>query len=200
MLQLKNEKTLVTKAKYCSLNYISILFFVFFISFAKTQSNFPYSWLGTYEGTMYIEDLTGIKDTITVDFDLLPKKQKNQWIYRMTYHSKKWGKMIKDYELFWNDSLKSPNLFILDEKDGIQIQELFMNGKFYSHFEVDGGHFTSVLERRGKKNLYFEIRCTERKNGLTTTSKPDPNGGKYTVNNYFLYNLQYVELKPRKVR
>lgn len=176
-----------------------LLFAVFCISKLKTQSNFPYSWLGTYEGNMFIEDIDGIKDTIPVEFDFIPAKLKNHWIYRMTYKSNKWGRIIKDYELFWDDSLKSPNLFILDEKDGIYIQELFMNGKFYSQFEVDGGHFTSVLERRGKKNLYFEIRCTDVKKGISTTSKADPSGNSYIVNNYFLYNLQYVELKPRKI-
>ena len=177
-----------------------VTLFLLLFSLGNAQSNFPYSWLGTYEGNMYIEDLSGIKDTVAIQFDLLPVKLKNHWIYRMTYNSKKWGKSLKDYELFWDDSLISPNVFLLNEKDGIYLQEFFLNGKFYSHFEVDGNHFTSTLERKGKKNLYFEIRCNERKKGLSYISKTDPSGGSYTVNNYFLYNLQYVELTPRKVR
>lgn len=171
--------------------------FLCIISSSFAQSNFPTSWLGVYEGNLYMENLNGISDTVPTTFELLETSVKNRWTYRMTYNSKKWGKMVKDYEIFWNDSLKSPNLFLLDEKDGISIQEVFMNNRFYSHFEVEGGHFISLLERKGK-DLYFEIRCTDPKKGLVSNSKPDEEGKSYQVSNYFQYTVQYVLLKPKK--
>lgn len=164
-----------------------------------SQSNFPLSWLGTYQGDMYMEYLDGIKDTVPTTFELLETEIPNRWTYRMTYDSKKWGKMVKDYEIFWNDSLKSPNLFLLDEKDGILIQEVFMNNRFYSHFEVEGGHFISLLEKKGK-DLYFEIRCTDSKKGLVSNSEKDAEGNSYQVSNYFQYTIQYVTLKKIKVK
>jgi hypothetical protein len=174
--------------------------FIFFLLLglqARTQSNFPLSWLGSYEGDMYLEYLDGIKDTVPVTFDLLETGKPNRWTFKMTYNSKKWGTMVKDYEIFWNDSLKSPNLFLLDEKDGILIQEVFMNQRLFSHFEVEGGHFISLLERQGK-NLYFEIRCTDPKQGLVSRSEKDAEGNSYQVSNYFQYTVQYVVLKPKK--
>lgn len=178
-------------------NFLNILFFFLFFSQAQAQSNFPVSWLGNYEGDMYLEYLDGIKDTVPVTFDLLETGQKNRWAYKMTYNSTKWGTMVKDYEIFWNDSLKSPNIFLLDEKDGILIQEVFMNNRFYSHFEVEGGHFISLLERQGK-NLNFEIRCTDPKLGIVSQSSTDAEGNSYRVSNYFQYTIQYVVLKPKK--
>lgn len=163
----------------------------------QAQSNFPVSWLGSYEGDMYLEYLDGIKDTVPVTFDLLETSEKNRWTFRMSYDSRKWGKMVKDYEIFWHDSLNSPNLFLLDEKDGIMIQEVFMNNRLCSHFEVQGGHFISLLERQGK-NLYYEIRCTDPKRGIVSHSEQDEEGNSYQVSNYFQYTVQYVLLKPKK--
>ena len=181
----------------CTVKKIFLLFFLLAAGQLSAQSNFPVSWLGSYEGDMYLEYLDGIKDTVPVTFDLLETAEKNRWTYRMTYNSTKWGTMVKDYEIFWNDSLKSPNLFLLDEKDGILIQEVFMNKRFYSHFEVEGGHFVTLLERQGK-NLYFEIRCTNPKMGLVSRSEKDAEGNPYQVSNYFQYTIQYVVLKPKK--
>lgn len=172
---------------------------IFILTNLDAQSNFPKEWLGTYSGDMYLEYLDGIKDTIPVTFDLLPTDSLNHWTYKMTYNSKKWGTMVKDYEIFWNDSLKSANLFLLDEKDGIYIQEVFMNNRFYSHFEVEGGHFISLLERKGK-DLYFEIRCTDGTKGLVSKSEKDAEGNTYQVSNYFQYTVQYVLLKKTKAK
>lgn len=174
-----------------------LILFISALSLFSAQSNFPVSWLGKYEGNLYMEYLSGVKDTIPTTFEFLETDVKNRWTYRMTYNSKKWGKMVKDYELVWNDSLKSPNVFLMDEKDGILIQEVFMNNRFYSHFEVEGGHFLTLLERKGK-DLYFEIRCTDPKQGFTSTSKADAEGNSYKVSNYFNYTVQYVLFKPVK--
>lgn len=178
-----------------------ILVFLYILTFTQvnTQSNFPKSWLGTYQGDMYMEFLDGIKDTVPTTFELLETETPNRWKYRMTYDSKKWGKMVKDYEIFWNDTLKSPNIFLLDEKDGILIQEVFMNNRFYSHFEVEGGHFISLLEKKGN-DLYFEIRCTNPKQGLISKSEIDEEGNSYQVSNFFQYTVQYVTFKKIKVK
>lgn len=183
------------------INLRNIFAFLLVINFIqiKAQSNFPKSWLGTFQGDMYMEYLDGIKDTVSTTFEFLETETPNRWTYRMTYDSKKWGKMVKDYELFWNDSLKSPNLFLLDEKDGVLIQEVYMNKRFYSHFEVEGGHFISLLEQKGK-DLYFEIRCTDSKKGLVSNSEKDAEGNSYQVSNYFQYTIQYVTLKKIKVK
>lgn len=176
---------------------VFLVLLVYNVSFS--QSNFPKKWLGIYKGNMFMENLYGVYDTVATTFELLETKVPNRWTYRMSYNSKKWGEMVKDYELFWNDSLKSPNLFLLDEKDGIFIQEQFVNNRFYSHFEVENRHFISLLEQKGK-DLYFEIRCTDPKLGLIKDSQKDEEGNFYQVSNYFQYTIQYVTLKRKKIK
>jgi hypothetical protein len=183
-----------------TIKFIFSFVILLFLGKVFSQSNFPVSWLGVYKGNLIIASNSGIQDTVPVEFHFLPTKEKNRWTYRMIYNSPKWGRMVKDYELFWNDSLKNPNTFILDEKDGILIQETFLNGKFCAHFEVDGSHFVSTLERKGKKNLFFEIRCSDVKNGMKTTSNPDPSGKIHTIQNLHLYSVQYAEFKPFKYK
>lgn len=183
----KNHKMKTLATIICS--FLGSLYF--------SQSNFPTTWLGTYHGDMYMEYLDGIKDTVPTTFELVETKTPNRWTYRITYDSKKWGKMVKDYEIFWHDSLKSPNLFLLDEKDGILIQEIFMNQRFYSHFEVEGNHFITLLEQKGE-DLYFEIRCSDPKKGLVSSSRKDEDGNTYQVSNYFLYTVQYATFRRKK--
>lgn len=163
----------------------------------SAQSNFPVSWQGQYAGKMQIENLSGIVDSVEVLFDLLPNKEKNHWTYRMTYNSNKWGKMVKEYEMRWHDSLQSPNLFILDEHNGLLLTEQFINNSFYSHYEVEGQHYLTLLKKEGS-GLYFEIRCTDPKAGLKTNSIPNANEGSFTVSTYFHFSVQYVHLKPVK--
>lgn len=162
------------------------------------QSNFPVSWIGSYEGDLYIEYPAGGKsDTIPVTFDLLATSAPNRWTYRVSYFSKKYGNIVKDYEIFWNDSLKSPNHFMLDEKDGILIDEVFLNNRFYALFEAGGEVFASLLEKTSS-GLYMEIRCTSPKQGIVSQSAPDEKGNSYTVRSNYTYNVQYANLKKKK--
>ncbi|TNE54508.1 MAG: hypothetical protein EP338_06740 [Bacteroidetes bacterium] len=162
----------------------------------RAQSNFPSSWIGSYEGTMYLENPGGILDSLDLSFDLL-ENGKNRWTYRMTFDSPKWGKQVKDYELVWNDSLKSPSIFLMDEKNGLLLREYFMNHQFYSHYQVEGKHFMSSLQRRGN-DLYFEIRCTDPKMAYSSISDADDQGKRFEVQNFHLFMLQYATLKVKK--
>lgn len=176
--------------------FILISFLTVFC-FSRAQSNFPTTWIGSYEGNLLMEFPDGIKDTIPVTFDLLPTAEKNRWTYRVSYFSKKWGNMVKDYELFWNDSLKSPNHFILDEKDGILIDEVFMNNRFMATFETGGDVFVSLLEKT-TKGLYMEIRCTSPLKGIASISLPDSEGNSYKVKSNYTYTVQYAYLTRKK--
>lgn len=177
--------------------FLFLSLFLSLTSFTKAQSNFPVSWIGSYEGDMYMEFPDGIKDTVPVTFDLLKTKTANRWTYRVSYFSKKWGTMVKDYELFWNDSLKNPNHFILDEKDGILIDEMFMNNRFYAAFETEGNVFVSLLKQTDT-GLYMEILCTSPKKGLKSASAPDKDGTSYKVNSHYTYTVQYANLRRKR--
>lgn len=161
------------------------------------KTTFPDAWLGSYAGDLYIEFPGGIKDTIPVTFDLLATQIPHRWTYRVTYFSKKWGTMVKDYEIFQPDSLKSSNHYFLDEKDGVLIDMAWMNNRLYGTFGADGNVFATLLQKTDA-GLYMEIRCTSPAKGQTTTSAPDEKGSSYTVHSYFTYTVQYANLKKKK--
>lgn len=177
---------------------LAISFFVILASRLQAQSNFPEQWLGSYTGNLYIANpQEGITDTIPVTFDLLKTNTPNRWIYRFTYHYNNTKDLVKDYELFWEDSLKNPNHFLLDEKDGIYLDHYFLNNQFYGQFQIGKNAFTTLLKTDGK-GLYFEIRCADMTAGTFGKSQPDGENRSYEIQNAYLYSLQYVHLKRSK--
>ena len=178
-----------------------IALFVFYFAFyfdVCGQHNFPTPWLGSYEGIMQIENLSGVVDSVYTRLDFLAKEEKNHWTYRFTFKSEKWGEIINDYEMYWHDSLQSPNNFILDEHNGLFLNEQFVNKRFYGHYEVEDIHYTTLLQRLGEK-LYFEIRCTDPKKGIKSNSIPDPQGAVFNVSTYYQFMLQHVLLSRIKI-
>lgn len=165
---------------------------------AKAQSNFPERWIGVYTGNLYISNpQEGITDTIPVTFELLETALPNRWTYRFTYQYSNTRNIVKDYELCWHDSLQSPNHFLLDEKDGIYLDQYFLNNRFYGQFQIGTHVFTSILQPDGK-GLYFEIQCADMNGGTFSKSKSDKDGKSDEIQNTYIYSLQYVHLKRSK--
>jgi hypothetical protein len=168
----------------------------FFGNMFFSQSNFPNEWLGSYEGIMYIE-YPSERDSTKIEFELLETDKPNVWKYKVSYINEKWGMIVKDYQLLWNDTLSSKNHFILDEKNGLLIDEIFLNNSFYAHFEVGANHFQSVLQRKNN-DLYYEIRCSTPQKGLKTqTTDKDEKGEFYNVHSFVTYTIQYAVLKRK---
>ena len=179
--------------------WIVLLTFSACISTISAQDEFPAAWIGTYAGDLYMEYPGGIRDTVPVTFDFLPTAAPGRWTYKVAYFSKKRGTLIKDYELFQPDSLKNSRHYILDEKDGILIDEILMNGQLMASFEVDHNLFISTLQKTAT-GLYMEIRCIAPGKGISSTSVPDDKGQAYTVNSGLAYTIQYTHLQrtPKK--
>jgi hypothetical protein len=117
-----------------------VLFFqtILFAQNHSDKNSFPLSWLGTYKGKMVILSAErGFIDTIDVEFLFLETEIKNRWTYKMTYKNKKSGNTVKDYELVKPDSLPKSS-YLLDEKDGILIQNTLIGNTLYSNFSVSG--------------------------------------------------------------
>ena len=118
----------------------------------------------------------------------------NLWSQKFTFLSEKYGKIEKDYQLVWNDSLPTENHFILDEKDGILIDEVLMNNTFYGQYSVVGNDFSTVL-RKEKDHLYYEIVCSSPDAGIKSQSTElDEDGEAFKVNSSQVYTVQYAKL------
>lgn len=155
---------------------IGVLMFVLsensFSQSTKNEDSFPGDWLGTYKGKMYIINRKkGLVDSLDLKFDLLPDSI-NRWIYRMTYKGEKFREIIKDYYLLKPDSLDAGS-YLLDEKDGIIIEQTLLANTFYSNFSVAGNYLSSSLRKIGN-TIYFEVISAKKKEHLSTKNEAKP--------------------------
>ncbi len=118
--------------------------------------DFPEDWVGDYAGTMLMHYPTVSKmDTAEVHFELKEVIPDSVWTYIMSYQSKKYGEIVKDYFIVKPEKHK-PYLYHLDEKDGIVIEQILMDNTFYSSFSVLGSYISSRM-RRVEGGIEFEI-------------------------------------------
>jgi len=153
--------------------------------------DFPESWLGTYKGDMYILRAKSDRiDTVDVTFEFLATKNKKRWTYRMTYQSPKYGDIVKDYELIKPDSL-AKNIYLLDEKDGILIEDVLMGNTLYSAFSVAGSRLVSVLRKEGNE-LFLEIFSSKDQISLITKNKAEKSENVFIVESFAPFTTQFV--------
>jgi len=164
---------------------------------SSNRENFPDSWLGTYKGDMYILRANSDKiDTVDVIFEFLTTKHDKRWTYRMTYKSQKYGDIVKDYELIKPDSL-SKNVYLLDEKDGIFIEDVLMGNTLYSAFSVAGSRLVSILRKEGNE-LFLEIFSSRDKSSLTSKNKAEKSENVFEVKSFAPFTTQFVRFKKIK--
>ncbi|MDG1330771.1 MAG: hypothetical protein P8P74_00460 [Crocinitomicaceae bacterium] len=138
-------------------------------------------WEGVYEGEMIIGNTVRPNDSVKVSFELTPLEVDSTWTYRMTYHSDKFGKIVKDYQLTRVGDSKTD--FLLDEKDGIIIEMSLMNNCFYSMFEVMDNLYSTSLRKSGDK-LHFDLFSSNMKEGKITKNEADKPDDIFEVASY----------------
>jgi hypothetical protein len=155
---------------------ITLASFILTLSTANAQS-FPDRCIGKWNGTMQIFHRGTLKDSVKVILTVAKSNQANEWIWKTEYLSEKLP-MTKDYMLRLKDAEK--NIYVTDEKNGIELMDYLFNNKLYSIFETQEILLTSTYELRGKQ-LIFEV-TSGRKTGTTGES----------VGNFSVDNLQRV--------
>jgi len=170
-------------------------------AFAQTANNdeaFPDSWLGTYNGQMYmLKPGVGITDSVSVKLELLSTDMPKQWVYRMTYKgNKKYGKIIKDYLIVKPDSL-AEGTYLLDEKDGIIIEQTLIGNTFYSNFSVGNSYLNSIMRKTGDI-IHFEIFQSNVKESLITKNRANEGQIVFEVKSYPIFTTQKAKLLKEK--
>jgi hypothetical protein len=174
--------------------FVILFLSISYFSIGQDGCKFPDSWLGTYEGDMYILRAHSERiDTVDVIFEFLATNQEKRWTYRMTYKSPKYGDIVKDYEIIKPDSL-AKNVYLLDEKDGIYIEEVLMGNTLYSAFSVAGSRLVSVL-RKEEDELFLEIFSSKDKSTLTSKNKADKPENVFEVKSFAPFTVQFVRFK-----
>jgi hypothetical protein len=156
------------------------LFILFvFAPGCRAQKSFPEKCLGNWKGQMLIYKDGVIKDSVKVVLNVTRSEEQHTFGWKTSYLSEK-APMVKDYRMILSEAGK--NIYILDEGDGIQLQNYLFENKLYSVFETNDILLTASYELMDDK-LIFEV---------TSGKRTDPTEG---VENYSVNYLQRVIFK-----
>lgn len=126
---------------------------------------FPENWVGSYSGDMILGYTDRPSDTIHTDLEIKPLIDDSVWTYKMTFKSKRYGEIVKDYVIRIADK-NDPKKFILDELNSIQIPMNLMDNCFYTNYEVDGMLYMSSL-RLFEDQLIYDLYCSTKEGKRT---------------------------------
>ncbi|MFA8344465.1 MAG: hypothetical protein ACEPO8_15935 [Rhodothermaceae bacterium] len=143
------------------------------------QKHFPEKCEGIWQGTMYMYNRGVIRDSVDIKFTVKAAEEKNSWIWKTEYLSEKMA-MTKDYLI--KVDKETPNRYILDEKNNIELYDYLFGNKLYSVFETQNILLTATYELAGE-NLIFEV-----------TSGRKIKSDQKEVINYSVLNVQRVVL------
>ncbi len=182
-------------------NPVSLFFFfivcssVFQTVYGQDSFTFPDDCLGEYKGTLYIDYLgIGIVDSAIVELTFSKTEESNKWNYFNVIDSPKYGKVEKLYTLMQNDLI--PDVYVLDENNGLLIDHARIGQGLYSMFEVSGSLLSYKLECIDEETIYYEIISVRTENAKES-STPEEAGQVFTVKSYLPYTTQYVTLKKQ---
>lgn len=162
----------------------ALLLCLFFAHIAHSQNNnFPESWEGLWNGTMFIYSKGVLKDSVETKLTIAKTQDAKIWTWKTEYLSPKMP-MVKDYTFRLKDASK--NLYVTDEGNGLELSDYLFGNKLYSVFETEGYLLTATYEMLGE-NLIFEV--TSGKKDITTAQN---------INVFSVDNIQRVVYKRQK--
>ncbi|MCW5520020.1 hypothetical protein J1N09_09235 [Aureitalea sp. L0-47] len=134
-----------------------LLFFPFLCSFginAQTESelSFPEDYFGVYKGTLEIEAERGSQE-VPMEFHLKPTDTIGKYHYTLVYGE---GDMRQErkYTLLAEDAEKGN--YVVDENNGIILDDKVQGNRLYSLFEVQGTLLTTFMTFQ-EDHMVFEI-------------------------------------------
>jgi hypothetical protein len=168
-------------AYFMKKNIVLLLLAMLTMTMVNAQS-FPDKCIGTWNGMMHMYSRGTLKDSVKVVLTVAKGGHPDEWTWKTEYLSEKFP-MTKDYVLRLKDAEK--NIYVTDEKNGIELMDYLFDNKLYSIFETQGILLTSSYELKGKE-LIFEVTS-----GKKTGTSDQP------VTNYSVDNLQRIVFKKK---
>lgn len=156
---------------------------------------FPKGYVGVWEGALKIYAADGLKQSVPMELDITPIDD-STFTYTIIYgEDREAGK--RDYLL--RKGKEGPNHWIVDEQDGILLDNFYVGGILHGPFTVMGSQLYSQLERRGM-HLHYSISSGSSKSfrdsGTTTENKGEEQ--RIDVESFKVGNYQVAVLKRRK--
>jgi len=171
------------------------LLFVSFLCLSisvSSQSSFPESWIGNYEGNLEIYAVDSIAMNLKMNLDIIKTEKDSIFKWVITYDFK--GKEdLRSYELKVLDKQKGH--YQIDEKNSIVIDAYFRNGIFTSFFSVSEVFILATYTMKKEKAIIFEIISAKTKAISTTGGTKNEEEEIPIVNSYLVNGRQRAVLK-----
>lgn len=157
--------------------------------FIVAQATFPTDYLGKWGGELEIYSAEGLKQQVPMQLHILPVND-TTFTYTIIYG--------EDLEAGKRDYLLRPGKqgahhWVIDEQDGILLDNFYLGGKLHGPFSVMGSMLYSTLELRGEE-LFYTIASGPaevfRTSGTTTAESDSDEPEKITVESYAIKGYQ----------
>jgi hypothetical protein len=135
--------------------------------FPKTsisRDSFPFSWFGTWEGTLNIFNAKGLSQSIPMSLELGATDTIGYYKWHIIYGADR-AKGLRPYYLETIDASKG--LYRNDEKNSIKMEAYLLGGKLFSTFSVEGNLLTSMQEKVGDEMLWEIVFGKEKEISIT---------------------------------
>ena len=145
----------------------TIIFFLLTLSlqvFAQSQDPLQ-QWLGIWKGNLVIHSPEGKKQEIPMQLHILSTDTIGRYAWTIIY-----DKSPRNYTLIAKDAGKG--LYVIDENNGIILENQLFANTFFSSFEVMDNLLTCSYRLEGEK-IVFEIFSMNKKKALKTGNIPD---------------------------
>ena len=144
-----------------TLNYniiTSLMFFLFFqfsVSGQNFEGTFPDDFFGIYTGTLAISSERGNQE-VMMEFHLLPTEIEGKYTYTLVYGEGE-SKQVREYHLL--EKNKEKGTYVVDENNGIVLDDKVIGNRMYALFEVNETLLTTFITFE-TDHLVFEIVAT----------------------------------------
>ncbi len=156
-------------------------------SAANVAADFPAAWNGVWKGLTVNVAADGKREEIPMELHVLPLSQGRAHSWKILY-GKDAAQTTRPYEIMPVDG--DPNRFVVDEKNGLLIDNQLVGSVLYSQFMVTTNLVTTRFELKGDEMrvelLMFDLRAP-RQSKL--------NGGNIEVASYRFRSAQSGVLK-----
>lgn len=158
--------------------YLTILFFISF--FTLQAQHILAESVGVYSGYLQLCPPGTKCDSIPFELSIQATNDPLRFNTKTSYLINNGQDNVKDYDLILDSTFKDNNHYLLDEKDGILIQETRVGNTLYSVYTVEGNIF-HVTTTYNKTSIDFELVVYNMSSPQKSQSHPDAENAVYQV-------------------
>lgn len=134
------------------MKHLLVIILIFLPVFVTAQATFPTDYQGKWGGDLEIYSAEGLKQKVPMQLHILPVND-TTFTYTIIYgEDLEAGK--RDYLL--RPGKQGPHHWVIDEQDGILLDNFYLGGVLHGPFSVMGTLLNSMLEMRGEE-LHYTI-------------------------------------------